>query len=199
MTAAAGISVARQLRRNKADDQNHEQGRDQESDLNFLERCPDGGRPVRHYRKMDIRGNDGSKTRKLGLQCVNDLNDICGGLAANDDRNRSFAVEQAHGPNIFGTVIDLSNIGQSNRSSVAPRDHRVAIIGGITPRLIGIDLPAVTVGIDHATWAIGAFGLKSGANIFERNSILSESRGFTSTRTEGRAAPPSSTFPTPWT
>ena len=189
----------------QADDQHHQNGRNEQRHFDLGQRCADRDGAIGRKRQLDVIGQQRLQPRDLRLDRIDGLHDIGIGLTRDDDRHGLLAVEQAHRARVFGRIDHFADIHQPHRSAIAIGDDRWGKILGSQRRIIAEDLPGEPARtdrrmprrlrgrgdlFDHPARAIGAGRLQRGAYIFHRDAVAREQCGidFDPHRRQRRAA-----------
>jgi len=142
-------------------------------------------------------GNGGPDGGDLGADAVDSVNDVGAGLAEDGEQNSAFAVQVAGGANVLNGIDDVGDIGEVDRGAFVIPDDDGFKVRGMGHLIVGDDIGGGDAVGDLALGEIGILEAENGLDVGHRQAIAGELGGFTSTRTEGSAPPPTFTWPTP--
>ena len=150
-----------------ADHGDDQQCRDQQSDLDLVQRGADGDGAVGRDLQVDVGGQRGAQHRQLRLYRVDGGDDVRAGLAADDGDHGRLAVEQAGGARVLDRVRDAGDLVEADGGTVAIGDRQAAIVGGGDALVVGVDLETLAAALDRALGPVGVRRLDRGADILQ--------------------------------
>ncbi len=110
------------------DDQDHQGDRDQQRDLDVVDRGADGGRPVQHQGHLDGRWDRRLQLGQRRQHPVHGGDNVGARLAEDDDQDGLFRVYHPGVAQILDGIVYLRDIGQPHRGAVVPGHNQGPVL-----------------------------------------------------------------------
>src|SRR3984885_3380154 len=120
--------------------QNDQADGNEQSPFYVTHRGTDGGGAIQNDRGVDAERNGRLDRRKLRSYSVDRVNNVRGGLAENDDRNRALAIQIAGCTDVRHRVCHLSDVGQADRRALAISNDQGLVVRGVRDLIVGQDV-----------------------------------------------------------
>ena len=158
-----------------AHDQHHQHDRDQQGELDLVQRGADRVGAVRGHLQLHVLRQLRLQLRQQRTHRIHRLDHVRARLARHQHDHGRLAVEQAKRVAVLRPVGHFRHVVEADRGTVAPGHHQVAVIGRTAPatgRGSGrINLQAPAFHLDRTFWPIGVGGLDRRPHVFGRHAI----------------------------
>ena len=153
-------------------DQRDEPDRDRQGPFGVLQRSADRVASVGGERHVDRGRHRGEQVRQLRLDGVDGLDDVCAGLAKQQQDDAGLAVDEPLVAQILDGIGDVGDVGEVDRRAVAVCDDERTVIGGVVRLIVGVDLQMLAIALDGALRAVGVGGGERRAHVFKADAIF---------------------------
>src|SRR5579862_1887463 len=136
----AGNQCGADIAQEHEDDQDDEENGNDQGALDVFDGGTNGLGAVQHDLDVDGGGDGGFESRNGVTNAVDGFNDICAGLAINDDEDGRLAVDEARGTKILGGVLNVRDIGEFDRRAIVIADDEGHVVGGFEELVVGGDV-----------------------------------------------------------
>ncbi len=150
------------------DHQDHQDGGDQERDLDFAQRRPDAGGGVGGDLQLHVAGQLRGQQGQGGAHLVDRLDDVGVGLLGDQHDDGGLAVEEPDRAGVLHAVDDARHVGQPDRRVVAIGDDQTPVVRRLDAAGVGVDLqPPAALVLHHALGPVGVGRLDRGAHVLQ--------------------------------
>ena len=135
-------------------DKDNQNRRDEQRDLDLVQRCPDRSGPIEDDGQVDGAGNGGLELGQQAAYPIDGLDDIGRRLPVHYDQDRRLAIGETRVAQVFHRVPDLGDVGEMHRGAVAVGHDERAVLIGLEQLSVGADLPTPIAGAQLSLGAV---------------------------------------------
>jgi hypothetical protein len=136
-------------------DQDYQYDGDDQCLLGVAQRLPNGLGPVNRDSQIDVTRQRCGQARQLRLHVVDGCDDVRARLAQQRNHDARLSVNKTSVAQILDRVVDLGDVGQTDRGAVAISDNKVAILRRLRRLVVGVDLIVGVVVLDRPLGTVG--------------------------------------------